>query len=239
MTQDELKQQVALAAIKFIQEDLTPKAVIGVGTGSTADLFIDALAKEKHRFAAAVASSERSAQKLIAHGIQVLDLNEVESLPVYVDGADEITPKLAMIKGGGAALTREKIVSAVAKRFICIADASKLVEKLGKFPLPIEVIPMAHRHVARSLILLSRQKSLVPLGTSSLVKLRMNPAEDLPLVTDNGNYILDVHGWLIDDPVALETEINAIVGVVANGLFAARGANLLLLGTEHGVKIIH
>ena len=217
MTQDELKQAVAREAIKHVVED----AVIGVGTGSTVNFFIDELAKMKNRIAGAVASSERSAERLKGHGIRVLDLNSVNELPVYIDGADEITEHLAMIKGGGGALTREKIVAAVAKKFVCIADESKLVPVLGKFPLPVEVIPMARAYVARQMVKLGGQP-----------KLREGFA------TDNGNIVLDVWGLSILNPVELETTINNITGVVTNGLFARRGADLLLLGTKTGVRTI-
>jgi len=217
MTQDELKQAVAREAIKHVVED----AVIGVGTGSTANFFIDELAKMKNRIAGAVASSERSAERLKRHGIRVLDLNSVNELPVYIDGADEITEHLAMIKGGGGALTREKIVAAVAKEFVCIADESKLVPVLGRFPLPVEVIPMARAYVARQMVKLGGQP-----------KLREGFA------TDNGNIVLDVWGLSILNPVELETAVNNITGVVTNGLFARRGADLLLLGTKTGVRTI-
>ena len=217
MTQDELKQAVAREAIKHVVED----AVIGVGTGSTANFFIDELAKMKNRIAGAVASSERSAERLKGRGIRVLDLNSVNELPVYIDGADEITEHLAMIKGGGGALTREKIVAAVARKFVCIADESKLVPVLGKFPLPVEVIPMARAYVARQMVKLGGQP-----------KLREGFA------TDNGNIVLDVWGLSILNPVELETAVNNITGVVTNGLFARRGADLLLLGTKTGVRTI-
>ena len=217
MTQDELKQAVAREAIKHVVED----AVIGVGTGSTANFFIDELARMRNRIAGAVASSERSAERLKGHGIRVLDLNSVNDLPVYIDGADEITEHLAMIKGGGGALTREKIVSAVARKFVCIADESKLVPVLGKFPLPVEVIAMARAYVARQMVKLGGQP-----------KLREGFA------TDNGNIVLDVWGLSILNPVELETAINNIPGVVTNGLFARRGADVLLLGTKTGVRTI-
>ena len=217
MTQDELKQAVAREAIKYVVED----TVIGVGTGSTADLFIDELARMKNRIAGAVASSERSAERLKGRGIRVLDLNSVNELPVYIDGADEITEHLAMIKGGGGALTREKIVAAVAKKFVCIADESKLVPVLGKFPLPVEVIAMARAYVARQMVKLGGQP-----------KLREGFA------TDNGNIVLDVWGLSILNPVELETAVNNIAGVVTNGLFARRGADVLLLGTKTGVRTI-
>ena len=217
MTQNELKQAVAREAIKHVVED----AVIGVGTGSTADFFIDELVKIKNRIAGAVASSEKSAERLKNHGIRLLDLNGVNELPVYIDGADEITEHLAMIKGGGGALTREKIVAAVAKKFVCIADESKLVPVLGKFPLPVEVIPMARAYVARHMVKLGGQP-----------KLREGFA------TDNGNIVLDVWGLSILNPVELETAVNNITGVVTNGLFARRGADVLLLGTKTGVRTI-
>ena len=217
MTQDELKQAVAREAIKHVVED----AVIGVGTGSTADLYVDELAKMRNRIAGAVASSERSAERLKGRGIRVMDLNSVNELPVYIDGADEITEHLAMIKGGGGALTREKIVAAVAKKFVCIADESKLVPVLGKFPLPVEVIPMARAYVARQMVKLGGQP-----------KLREGFA------TDNGNIVLDVWGLSVLNPVELETAVNNIAGVVANGLFARRGADVLLLGTNMGVRTI-
>ena len=215
MTQDELKQAVAREAIKYVVED----AIVGVGTGSTANCFIDELAKIKSRIDGAVASSQASADRLKSHGIRVVDLNSVSELPVYIDGADEITEHLAMIKGGGGALTREKIVAAVAQKFVCIADASKLVGVLGKFPLPVEVIPMARSHVGRE-----------------MVKLGGQPELRQGFTTDNGNLILDVYGLSILDPLELEAEINNITGVVTNGLFAHRGADVLLLGTAAGVK---
>lgn len=215
MTQDELKQAVAREAIKYVVED----AIVGVGTGSTANCFIDELAKIKNRIDGAIASSQASADRLKSHGIRVVDLNSVSELPVYIDGADEITEHLAMIKGGGGALTREKIVAAVAQKFVCIADASKLVGVLGKFPLPVEVIPMARSHVGRE-----------------MVKLGGQPELRQGFTTDNGNLILDVYGLNILDPLELETEINNITGVVTNGLFARRGADVLLLGTAAGVK---
>ena len=212
-TQDELKKQVAQAAVAYVKE-----GIIGVGTGSTANMFIEELAKVKHKIDGAVASSEATAQRLRAHGIQVFDLNAVDSLDIYVDGADEITEHLHMLKGGGGALTREKIVAAVAKTFICICDETKYVPVLGKFPLPVEVLPMAKSYVARELVKLGGQP-----------KLR-------DFTTDNGNVILDVFGLNILDPVAMEAKINQIVGVVTNGLFAARPANVLLLATADGVK---
>jgi ribose 5-phosphate isomerase A len=213
-TQAELKRAVAKAAIRFVPDG----KIVGVGTGSTADLFIDELAAVKDRILGAVTSSERSGQRLAAHGIRLFDLNDVEDLPVYIDGADEIDGSFAMIKGGGAALTREKIVAAVARQFVCIADESKRVDVLGRFPLPVEVIPMARSYVARRLAELGGQ-----------------PKWREGVVTDNGNVILDVHGLRITDPVGLETAIDGIVGVVTNGLFARRGADVLLLGTTDGV----
>jgi ribose 5-phosphate isomerase A len=215
---DDLKRAVAQAAVERISCHFGTAAVIGVGTGSTADLFIDALAAHQPLIAATVASSERSAARLRRHGLPVVDLNDVESMPVYVDGADEIDGGLSMVKGGGGALTREKIVAAVAARFICIADASKRVDVLGRFPLPVEVIPMGRAHVARRLAALG--------GTPRLRE---------GFVTDNGNQILDVHGLAIRDPVGLEDAIGRIAGVVTVGLFARRGADLLLLGTPDGV----
>jgi ribose 5-phosphate isomerase A len=214
MTQDELKQSVAREAIKHVVED----TVVGVGSGSTTNFFIDELARIKGRISGAVASSDRSAERLKGHGIRLFDLNGVNELPVYVDGADEITEHLAMIKGGGGALTREKIVAAAAKKFVCIADESKLVPVLGKFPLPLEVIPMARSYVARQ-----------------MVKLGGQPQLREGFITDNGNVVLDVRGMSILNPVELETAINGIAGVVTNGLFARRGADVLLLGTKAGV----
>jgi ribose 5-phosphate isomerase A len=217
MTQDELKHQVAQAALKHVVED----AVVGVGSGSTVNFFIDALASIKGRIEGAVAASEASAERLKKHGIRVFDLNGVNELPVYVDGADEITEHLHMIKGGGGALTREKIVAAVAKRFVCICDASKLVPVLGKFPLPVEVIPMARSLVGRALL-----------------KLGGHPVLRENFKTDNGNLILDCHGLTIVDPVKLEQDLNNIPGIVTNGLFARRGADLLLLASPSGVRTI-
>jgi len=214
MTQDELKQQAALRALDYVVEG----AIVGVGTGSTANFFIDGLATMKDRIAGAVASSEASARRLAGHGIRLFDLNDVEELPVYVDGADEIDASLAMIKGGGGALTREKIVAAVATKFVCICDASKKVDVLGRFPLPVEVIPMARAQVARE-----------------LARLGGKPVLREGFVTDNGNLILDVHGLQIHDPVNLEVNVDGIVGVVTNGLFAKRGADVLLLATAGGV----
>ena len=215
MNQDELKRQVAEAALKFVVED----AVVGVGSGSTVNLFIDALAQMKGRIEGAVAASEASTERLKKHGIRVFDLNSVSELPVYVDGADEITEHLHMIKGGGGALTREKIVAAAAGTFVCICDSSKLVPVLGKFPLPVEVIPMARGYVGREML---RRKA--------------QPVLREGFKTDNGNLVLDCHGLAIMDPPALEAELNNIAGVVTNGLFARRGADVLLLGTPDGIK---
>ena len=217
MTQDEQKRAVAQAAIQYVPAG----GVVGVGTGSTANYFIDELAKIKHKIEGAVASSESTTQRLNGHGIEVIDLNRVNVLPVYVDGTDEITEYLSMIKGGGGALTREKIVAAVAKKFICIADQSKLVKVLGKFPLPVEVIPMARSYVAREITRLGGQ-----------------PVLRQGFTTDNGNIILDVHGLQILKPVELEAALNHITGVVTNGLFAKRGADVLLLGTNEGIRTI-
>lgn len=217
MNQDEQKQAAAQAAIQYIPKG----SVVGVGTGSTANYFIDALATIRHQIEGAVASSQATADRLKKCGIEVIDLNTVDNLPVYVDGADEITRHLHMIKGGGGALTREKIVAAVAHKFICIADQSKLVDVLGNFPLPVEVIPMARSYVAREIAQLGGQ-----------------PALRVGFTTDNGNLILDIHHMNIVNPVELETTLNQIAGVVTNGLFARRGADLLLLGTQQGVETI-
>ena len=216
MSQDEQKRAVAQAALKYAQE-----GVIGVGSGSTVNLFIDALAGIKGRIDGAVAASEASAERLKKHGIRVFDLNSVDRLDVYVDGADEVTEHLHMIKGGGAALTREKIIAAVAKKFVCICDASKLVPVLGKFPLPIEVIPMARSHVGREML----RRGAHPV-------LREN------VKTDNGNVILDCHGLTILDPAAMEADLNNIAGVVTNGIFARRPADVLLLGESTGVRTL-
>ena len=214
MTQNELKQAVARAAIDYVEG-----SIIGVGTGSTANYFIEELGAIKDRIKGAVASSKATAERLEAFGIKVVNLNSVSELDVYIDGADEITEQLHMVKGGGGALTREKIVSAVAKKFICIADEAKLVSRLGKFPLPIEVIPMAQSLVERKLIALGGK-----------------PVLRKDFITDNGNVILDIHGLDITDPISLESNINQIPGVVTNGLFALKGADVLLLGTSTGVK---
>ena len=218
MTQDEMKLAVAQAAIDYVIPKLDGKSVLGIGTGSTANFFIDLLAEHKAEFDGCVASSDASADRLKKHGITVYDLNSVDEIEYYVDGADESNDRLELIKGGGAALTREKIVAAVAKQFICIADGSKLVNVLGGFPLPVEVIPMARSHVARE-----------------LVKLGGDPVYREGVVTDNGNIILDVYNFQIATPRATESAINQIVGVVTNGLFASRPADLLLLGTPEGV----
>ncbi len=217
MTQDELKLAVAQAAMAYIPAN----CIVGVGTGSTANFFIDELGKIKQKLVGAVASSEASAQRLRGHGIEVISLNDAGSLPVYVDGADEITQHLHMIKGGGGALTREKIVAAASKKFICLCDSSKLVDTLGAVPLPLEVIPMAQSYVARQVILLGGQPKLRE-GFS----------------TDNGNIIIDVSGLKILNPVELEATLNNIAGVVTNGLFAHRKADVLLLGTASGVKTL-
>ncbi len=220
-SQDELKKAVAKAAVDYIEPKLDNHSIVGVGTGSTANYFIDYLAEISAKFDGAVASSEASAERLKAHGIPVYDLNGVDELAVYVDGADETNPKLELIKGGGAALTREKIVAAVADEFICIADGSKWVDTLGNFPLPVEVIPMARAHVARQ-----------------LVKLGGDPVHRSGVITDNGNEIIDVHNIRISNPRELETAINQIVGVVCNGLFANRPADVLLIGRQGGVEKI-
>lgn len=214
-SQDELKQQVAQAAVQYVKS-----GIIGVGTGSTANYFIDELAKVKNKIDGAVASSEATAQRLRKYGIEVFDLNTIDGMDIYVDGADEITEHMHMLKGGGGALTREKIVAANAKDFICICDETKYVPVLGKFPLPVEVLPMAKSYVARQLVKLGGQPQL------------------RDFTTDNGNIILDVHGLNIANPIEMEANINQIVGVVTNGLFAARPANILLLATNDGVKTI-
>jgi len=214
-SQDEQKQMVAKAAIEHVVED----TIIGIGTGSTANFFIDELASIKHKIEGTVASSEASADRLRGHGIPVFDLNAVNDISVYIDGADESNDQLHLIKGGGGALTREKIVAAVSGKFVCIADGSKLVDVMGKFPLPVEVIPMARSYVARE-----------------LVKLGGDPVWREDFITDNGNQILDVHNLTITDPKGLEQNLNNIVGVVTNGLFALRPADILMLGTPDGVK---
>ncbi len=217
MTQDELKKMVAKAALEYVEAD----TVVGVGTGSTANFFIDFLATMKGRIEGTVASSEASAERLRSHGIPVLDLNGVNGISVYVDGADEADKHLHLTKGGGGALTREKIVAAASKKFVCIADKSKLVDLLGKFPLPVEVIPMARSYVGRQLVQLGGQ-----------------PVWRENFVTDNGNLILDVHNLTITNPAELEAKLNNIPGVVTNGLFALRPADVLLLGTEDGVQTL-
>ena len=217
MNQDELKKAVALEALKYVEED----TIVGVGTGSTANYFIDGLAEMKHKIEGTVASSEASAERLKSHGIPVFELNTVSEIPVYVDGADEANDLLHLIKGGGGALTREKIIADVAKKFVCIADESKKVPVLGEFPLPIEVIPMARSQVARQ-----------------IVKLGGDPVYREDFVTDNGNIILDIYNMKISEPITLEESINQIVGVVTVGLFARRPADVLLLGTQNGVETI-
>jgi ribose 5-phosphate isomerase A len=221
MTQDELKQAVAQAALDYLRPKIYDDTVLGIGTGSTANLFIDALAGIKGYLNATVASSEASAARLKSHGIPVYDLNTVDKVDFYVDGADESNRALQLIKGGGGALTREKIVTAVAREFVCIVDESKLVHTLGNYPLPVEVIPMARSHVARE-----------------LVKLGGDPVYRDGVVTDNGNVILDVHNFSIPQPLATEEKINNITGVVTNGLFALKPADLLLLGTAGGVETL-
>lgn len=217
MNQDQLKELVARAALKHVVED----AIVGVGSGSTVFKFIDALASMKNRIDGAVAASEASAERLRKHGIRVVDLNGVNELPVYIDGADEVTEHLHMIKGGGGALTREKITAAVARKFVCICDGSKLVPVLGKFPVPIEVIPMARSHVGRE-----------------IVKMGGHPQLRQGFTTDNGNVILDCHGMTLLDPPKTESELNQIAGVVANGIFARRPADVLLLGEAGGVRTL-
>jgi ribose 5-phosphate isomerase A len=224
MSQQEQKVAAAQAAFEYVQDLINhwgEEIVIGIGTGSTANLFIDQIAKIKNSISAAVASSEESAKRLKSHGISITDLNSAGTLRVYIDGADEVNENLQLIKGGGAALTREKIIAAASSEFICIADESKFVSLLGKFPLPVEVIPMSRSYVARE-----------------LVKLGGNPAYRNGVVTDNGNHIIDVHNLEILDPRMLETQINNITGVVTNGIFADRSADLLLLATDDGVKKI-
>ena len=221
-SKDDLKQQAAQAAISYIAPKLDSKSIVGVGTGSTANCFIDQLAAIKHTFDAAVASSEETHKRLVAHGIRVLDLNAAPRLDVYVDGADEIDSACNMIKGGGAALTREKIVAAAADEFVCIADDGKWVPCLGTFPLPVEVIPMARGLVARALVALNGK-----------------PIWREGVITDNGNSILDVHGLTIDNPLDLEARINNVPGVVCNGIFAQQAANVAFLAGETGVSTIN
>lgn len=217
MTADQMKKAAAEAALSYVE----PGMIVGVGTGSTTNHFIDALARVRHKIDGTVASSVASAERLQSHGIPVLDLNSVNDVPLYVDGADESTRGLHLVKGGGGALTREKIIAAVATKFVCVADHTKLVDVLGKFPLPIEVIPMARSYVARE-----------------IVKRGGQPVYRQGFTTDNGNVILDVHGLQILDPVKMEQELNNIVGVVTNGLFAMRPADMLLLGGPDGVKTL-
>ena len=217
MTQDELKALVGKAAIDYVEEG----SIVGVGTGSTVNFFIDELAKIKHKIQGAVSSSDASTERLKAHGIEVFELNDVDRIPVYVDGADESNHLLELIKGGGGALTREKIIAAVAEQFVCIADESKLVRRLGEFPLPVEVIPMARSYVARE-----------------IVKLGGDPVYRSGFTTDNGNVILDVHSLEINEPIKLERILNNIVGVVTNGMFAERAADVLLLGKQDSVETI-
>lgn len=219
MNQNEMKQAVAKAALDEIRNKLEKDMIIGIGTGSTANFFIDELAKLKQDFEGAVASSEASAERLKAHGIRVVDLNSAGQLPFYIDGADEVNGRLQMIKGGGAALTREKIVAACSDTFICIADASKKVDILGNFPLPVEVLPMARSHVGRE-----------------LVKIGADPQWRQGVTTDNGNWIIDCYNFMLDDPIKLESMINNITGVVCNGIFAHRQADVLLLGSSEGVE---
>jgi ribose 5-phosphate isomerase A len=221
MTQDELKQAVAKAAFDHIQHHLHEDSVIGVGTGSTANFFIEELATARQKITATVASSEETARRLKEHGIPVFDLNSVDEVTVYIDGADEANEYLQLIKGRGAAHTREKIITAVAKEFICIADGSKFVKVLGQFPLPVEVIPMARSHVGRQ-----------------IVKLGGDPVYREGCITDNGNIIIDIYNMSIVDPRKMETDLNQITGVVTNGLFAHRPADILLLGSEDGVKTL-
>ncbi|WP_289284186.1 MULTISPECIES: ribose-5-phosphate isomerase RpiA [unclassified Methylophaga] len=217
MNADEMKKQAAWAALEYIKGN----GIVGVGTGSTVNHFIDALATIKDRIEGAISSSEASTQKLEANGIKVFDLNDCNDIEVYVDGADESNHLLELVKGGGGALTREKIIAAASKQFVCIADASKLVDVLGKFPLPVEVIPMARSYVARE-----------------IVKLGGQPVYREGVITDNGNVILDVHGLDIMEPIKLEKTLNDIVGVVTNGLFAMRPADVLLLGSPEGTKTV-
>jgi ribose 5-phosphate isomerase A len=217
MTQDEQKQAVAREAIRYVVDD----AWIGIGSGSTANYFIDELAKIRHRIKGTVSSSVKSTERLKSHGVVVEELNNVDEIPVYIDGADEVTRHGAMIKGGGGALTREKIVAAVAQKFVCIVDGTKLVEVLGRFPLPVETVPMARSYVARK-----------------LAGLGGRPEWRAGFTTDNGNVILDVHGLSIVNPAEMEDRIRAIVGVVTVGLFARRGADVVLMGNDSGVQTL-
>jgi ribose 5-phosphate isomerase A len=221
MDQNELKKAVAQAAANYVRSRLDDRSVIGVGTGSTANYFIECLAAFKHDISATVASSEETARRLKALQITVIDLNSAPEVSIYVDGADEANSYLHLIKGGGGALTREKIIAAVAKEFVCIADGSKLVDVLGRFPLPVEVVPMARSHVARQ-----------------IVKLGGDPVYREGFITDNGNIILDVHNMIIVDPRELETQLNQITGVVTNGLFALRPADKLILGTKNDLRTL-
>lgn len=234
MTQDELKTLVGQAALQYV----VPGDIVGVGTGSTVNKFIEALASLKHQIKGAVSSSVASTEKLKALGITVFDANEVTHLSVYIDGADEIDPKGYMIKGGGAALTREKIVAALAQRFVCIADESKLVKTLGHFPLPVEVIPMAAQHIGRRFAAQGGNAILRQVKNPNIPASTALSASSCPLITDNGQYILDVHGLSITDPLALESEINQWPGVVSVGVFAHQKASICLLGTALGVKKI-
>ncbi|RUO47317.1 ribose 5-phosphate isomerase A [Pseudidiomarina aquimaris] len=218
---NEQKQKAAEAALDYVKANLPQQAVIGVGTGSTVNFFIDALASIKHDIEAAVSSSEASTERLKQHGIRVVDLNSVSELPIYVDGADEIDEHMRMVKGGGAALTREKIVAAVADTFVCIVDSSKQVGRLGRFPIPVEVIPMARSYIARE-----------------IVKLGGDPVWREGVTTDNGNWILDVHNFDILDPIHLEQQLNNIVGVVTNGLFAQRGADVTIVASASGIQTL-
>ncbi|RUO57941.1 ribose-5-phosphate isomerase RpiA [Pseudidiomarina insulisalsae] len=220
-SQDQLKQQVAQAAFDYVKDHLPAQAIIGVGTGSTVNFFIDALAELKQDIEAAVSSSEASTERLKQHGIRVVDLNSVSEVPIYVDGADEIDEHMRMVKGGGGALTREKIIAAVAKKVVCIADESKQVGRLGRFPIPVEVIPMARSYVARQ-----------------IVKLGGDPVWREGFTTDNGNWILDIHNLDIVDPIHLEQQLNNIVGVVTNGLFAQRGADIAIIAGDAGIKTL-
>ncbi len=219
--QEQLKQQAAQAAYAHVKEHFKAGSVIGVGTGSTVNYFIDALAEMKHDIDAAVSSSDTSTKRLQSHGIRVVDLNSVADVPIYVDGADEIDEHLRMVKGGGGALTREKIIAAVAQQFVCIVDTSKQVGRLGRFPIPVEVIPMARSYVGRE-----------------IVKIGGDPVWREGTVTDNGNWILDIHNLDILDPVQLEQQLNNIVGVVSNGLFAQRGADLALVASSSGIETV-
>ncbi|MEO8935882.1 MAG: ribose-5-phosphate isomerase RpiA [Burkholderiaceae bacterium] len=231
MTAEEQKRAVAAAAVAWVEPRLHRDLVLGIGTGSTADHFIDLLAPHRGRFAGVVASSSRTADRLASLSVTVFDLNDVGELPIYVDGADEINAALEMTKGGGGALTREKIVAAASVVFVCIADSSKRVTALGTFPLPIEVIPMARAQVVRALEALGRVEDL---GDSTFT-VRAN-AGGQDVVTDNGNLIVDVRGWTIRDPRSIETAIGGIVGVVESGLFALRPADVLLLSGASGVE---